>query len=152
MMSEMTVMSSAPRSAKRNKAMAAAARSMADAVEVFDEAEESNIEPPRATEPPPPPPIGEKGEETTEEPIQIRENLNETVFFYPDLMTDAEGNIIVKFKMNEALTRWKFLGIATVPPHPEVGHMLKVCNHDVLERPKNAFCHLVPNRCTKQLE
>ena len=46
-------------------------------------------------------------------PLQIRENLNETVFFYPDLMTDKEGNIIVKFKMNEALTRWKFLGIAT---------------------------------------
>jgi len=48
-----------------------------------------------------------------EKPIQIRENLNETVFFYPDLMTDKEGNIILKFKMNEALTRWKFLGIAT---------------------------------------
>ncbi|MFT6150125.1 MAG: hypothetical protein ACJAUH_002823, partial [Saprospiraceae bacterium] len=44
--------------------------------------------------------------------VQVRTNLNETVFFYPDLMTDEEGNIIIKFKMNEALTRWKFLGFA----------------------------------------
>ena len=44
--------------------------------------------------------------------VQVRTNLNETVFFYPDLMTDKEGNIIIKFKMNEALTRWKFLGFA----------------------------------------
>jgi uncharacterized protein YfaS (alpha-2-macroglobulin family) len=44
--------------------------------------------------------------------VQVRTNLNEMVFFYPDLMTDAEGNIIIKFKMNEALTRWKFLGFA----------------------------------------
>ncbi|HLP94313.1 MAG TPA: alpha-2-macroglobulin family protein [Saprospiraceae bacterium] len=39
----------------------------------------------------------------------IRKNLNETVFFFPDLRTDADGNIILKFKMNEALTRWKLL-------------------------------------------
>ncbi len=44
--------------------------------------------------------------------VKVRENLNETVFFYPNLMTDEEGNVLVKFKMNEALTRWKFLGLA----------------------------------------
>ena len=44
--------------------------------------------------------------------VKVRTNLNETVFFYPTLMTDNEGNIIIKFKMNEALTRWKFLGLA----------------------------------------
>lgn len=38
----------------------------------------------------------------------IRSNLEETVFFYPDLKTDAEGNVYVKFKMKEALTRWLF--------------------------------------------
>ena len=30
----------------------------------------------------------------------------------PDLHTDEEGNILIKFKMNEALTRWRFLGMA----------------------------------------
>ncbi|HFA47387.1 MAG TPA: alpha-2-macroglobulin [Bacteroidetes bacterium] len=44
--------------------------------------------------------------------IKIRSNLNETVFFFPNLMTDEEGNILIKFKMNEALTKWKFLGLA----------------------------------------
>ncbi|MCP4441905.1 MAG: alpha-2-macroglobulin [Aureispira sp.] len=41
--------------------------------------------------------------------VKVRTNLNETVFFMPDLMTDAEGNVIIKFTMNEALTRWKFM-------------------------------------------
>lgn len=44
--------------------------------------------------------------------VKVRTNLNETVFFLPELSTDAEGNVIVKFKMNEALTKWKFLGFA----------------------------------------
>jgi uncharacterized protein YfaS (alpha-2-macroglobulin family) len=42
-------------------------------------------------------------------PPQIRTNLKETVFFYPDLMTDKDGNVVIKFKMNEALTKWKLL-------------------------------------------
>jgi uncharacterized protein YfaS (alpha-2-macroglobulin family) len=45
-------------------------------------------------------------------PVQVRTNLNETVFFLPNLMTDNDGNVIVKFKMGEALTRWKLLGMA----------------------------------------
>ncbi len=45
-------------------------------------------------------------------PVKVRTNLNETVFFFPHLMTDSEGNILIKFKMNEALTKWKFLGLA----------------------------------------
>ena len=48
----------------------------------------------------------------TEVAPQIRTNLKETVFFFPELMTDYEGNVIVKFTMNEALTKWKFLGLA----------------------------------------
>lgn len=43
-------------------------------------------------------------------PVQIRTNLNETVFFYPDLKTDADGNIVFSFTMNEALTKWKLKG------------------------------------------
>ena len=42
----------------------------------------------------------------------IRRNLNETVFFFPELRTDAEGNVLLKFTMNEALTRWKLLTFA----------------------------------------
>ncbi|MBI1224053.1 MAG: hypothetical protein GC192_02340 [Bacteroidetes bacterium] len=45
--------------------------------------------------------------------VKVRTNLNETVFFYPNLMTDAEGNVVIKFTMNEALTKWKFLSLAT---------------------------------------
>ena len=47
------------------------------------------------------------------DPIKVRTNLNETVFFFPNLSTDSEGNVIIKFKMNEALTKWKFMALAT---------------------------------------
>ena len=52
-----------------------------------------------------------KKKENTEDlsDVKVRTNLNETVFFKPDLKTDEEGNVIIEFKMNEALTRWKFL-------------------------------------------
>ncbi|MEM1218492.1 MAG: alpha-2-macroglobulin family protein, partial [Bacteroidota bacterium] len=73
---------------------------------------QGNLAPP----PPPPPPPGEapsedpsSGEEGKPAGPAVRENLNETVFFFPDLKTDAEGNVRIQFKMNEALTRWKFL-------------------------------------------
>jgi uncharacterized protein YfaS (alpha-2-macroglobulin family) len=39
--------------------------------------------------------------------IQIRKNLNETAFFFPDLQTDSAGNITFSFTTPEALTRWK---------------------------------------------
>lgn len=44
--------------------------------------------------------------------VKVRTNLNETVFFMPELMTDENGDVIIKFTMNEALTKWKFLGLA----------------------------------------
>lgn len=43
---------------------------------------------------------------------QIRTNLNETVFFFPKLETDKDGNVLLSFKMNEALTKWKLLALA----------------------------------------
>ncbi len=48
-------------------------------------------------------------------PPPLRKNLNETVFFFPEMRTDAEGNVVLKFTMNEALTRWKFLAFAHTP-------------------------------------
>ncbi len=44
--------------------------------------------------------------------VKVRTNLNETVFFFPQMSTDKDGNIILKFKMNEALTKWKFMLLA----------------------------------------
>ena len=42
----------------------------------------------------------------------LRRNLNETVFFFPELRTDKNGDVVLKFTMNEALTRWKLLTYA----------------------------------------
>jgi len=53
-----------------------------------------------------------EGAETDFSGVNIRTNLSETVFFMPDMKTDKDGNIILKFTMNEALTKWKFLGLA----------------------------------------
>ena len=41
--------------------------------------------------------------------IKVRENLNETAFFYPNLLTDKEGNVSFEFTSPEALTKWKVL-------------------------------------------
>ncbi|WP_276481891.1 alpha-2-macroglobulin family protein [Paraflavitalea pollutisoli] len=45
-------------------------------------------------------------------PIQARKNFNETAFFFPDLQTDADGNITFSFTMPEALTEWKWMSLA----------------------------------------
>ena len=45
----------------------------------------------------------------SEKPINVRENLNETVFFYPEIKTSDTGEASLSFKMNEALTKWKLL-------------------------------------------
>jgi hypothetical protein len=42
----------------------------------------------------------------------IRKNFNETAFFYPNLETNEDGDIIINFTVPEALTRWKMLGFA----------------------------------------
>jgi hypothetical protein len=39
-------------------------------------------------------------------PVQIRTNFNETAFFYPQLRTDAQGNVKFSFTAPESLTRW----------------------------------------------
>ena len=44
--------------------------------------------------------------------IQIRKNFNETVFFFPELRTDKDGNIEFSFTMPEALTQWKMMTLA----------------------------------------
>ncbi len=54
----------------------------------------------------------EKKTEVNFEDISARKNLNETAFFYPDLQTDENGDIIISFTAPEALTRWKFMAFA----------------------------------------
>lgn len=44
--------------------------------------------------------------------VQVRENLQETAFFYPQLTTDDEGRVSLKFTLPESLTTWRFLGLA----------------------------------------
>jgi uncharacterized protein YfaS (alpha-2-macroglobulin family) len=46
------------------------------------------------------------------EDVPIRKNLNETAFFYPELRTNEQGEIIISYTVPEALTRWKFMGFA----------------------------------------
>ncbi|MCC6840918.1 MAG: hypothetical protein IT230_12245 [Flavobacteriales bacterium] len=41
-----------------------------------------------------------------------RSDFRETAFFLPDLLTDKDGSVILKFTMPDALTRWKLLGLA----------------------------------------
>jgi len=70
----------------------------------------------QAVEPPPPlkssmkftAPVIAKDEEVIEsnKPVQIRTNFNETAFFYPQLRTDAQGNVKFTFTAPESLTRW----------------------------------------------
>ncbi len=45
-------------------------------------------------------------------PNTIRKNFNETAFFFPDLKTDANGNVSFSFTIPEALTRWKLMTLA----------------------------------------
>ncbi len=54
---------------------------------------------------PPAPPKNEDNLET--EGVQIRKNLEETAFFFPQLQTDKEGNVSFSFTTPEALTKWK---------------------------------------------
>ncbi|AZA74911.1 alpha-2-macroglobulin family protein [Chryseobacterium indoltheticum] len=55
--------------------------------------------------------VSDKNRETLGS-VQVRQNLNETAFFYPDLKTDAEGNVNFEFTSPEALTKWKLMFLA----------------------------------------
>lgn len=44
--------------------------------------------------------------------VTVRQNLNETAFFYPELKTDNDGNVSFEFTSPEALTQWKLMFLA----------------------------------------
>ncbi|MEJ2194913.1 MAG: alpha-2-macroglobulin family protein [Ignavibacteriaceae bacterium] len=54
----------------------------------------------------------DKISENSFEDVPVRKNLNETAFFYPELRTNEQGEIVISFTAPEALTRWKFMGFA----------------------------------------
>ena len=51
-------------------------------------------------------------QEEISEQVQVRKNLNETAFCYPMLVTDKDGNVVMKFTLPESLTTWRFMGVA----------------------------------------
>ena len=46
-----------------------------------------------------------------QEPL-VRENFNETAFFYPNLITNEDGSLTFSFTMPDALTRWNLMMLA----------------------------------------
>jgi len=45
-------------------------------------------------------------------PVQYRRNFNETAFFYPQLTTNEQGEVSVKFTIPESNTEWQFQALA----------------------------------------
>lgn len=43
---------------------------------------------------------------------QVRENLEETAFFYPGLVSDDKGNVSINFTLPESVTTWQLYGLA----------------------------------------
>ena len=42
----------------------------------------------------------------------VRDNLQETAFFYPALVADGKGNVNIQFTLPESVTTWRFMGLA----------------------------------------
>ena len=82
-------------------------RSLSDsAMKVVQNIVPEPVKAPKVETPPPP-----NSKENLDD-IQVRQNLNETAFFYPNLMTDKDGNVTFEFTSPEALTQWKLMFLA----------------------------------------
>jgi hypothetical protein len=66
--------------------------------------------------------------------IKARSNFNETVFFSPQMQTDANGEIKLAFTMPDALTRWK-LSCSHIPPISALG-----CRRTKSSHKKSSWC------------
>jgi uncharacterized protein YfaS (alpha-2-macroglobulin family) len=58
-------------------------------------------------------PVSEKSDDLGG--VQARANLNETAFFFPQLMTNEKGEVVLTFTIPEALTRWRLMVFAHTP-------------------------------------
>lgn len=56
--------------------------------------------------------IEEDGTDMDLQENNIRENFNETAFFYPQLKTNAAGETIISFTVPESNTSWKFITLS----------------------------------------
>src|SRR5690606_22230636 len=56
--------------------------------------------------------IEEPGTPTSQVDQPVRSDFRETAFFLPDLLTDRDGSVSLRFTMPEALTRWRVMGLA----------------------------------------
>lgn len=57
-------------------------------------------------------PMDESSRENSENGINIRSNFDETAFFYPQLNTNAEGEVSISFTVPGSNTSWKFRALA----------------------------------------
>lgn len=69
-----------------------------------DKADQANAKPAEA-------PSGNQPPATGSQQL-LRSDFRETAFYLPDLLTDSDGGIMLRFKAPDALTRWKVLGLA----------------------------------------
>ena len=87
--------------------MAKAAGGMNDAIGAFNTSAAADEEAAENEES-----ADESNDSGQQDEVQMRENLQETAFFYPQLMADSTGQIVMKFTLPESLTTWRFLGVA----------------------------------------
>ena len=59
--------------------------------------------------------IDDGSDDLVPEQVQMRENLQETAFFYPQLVADEKGGVTLSFTLPESLTTWRFMGLAHTP-------------------------------------
>lgn len=50
--------------------------------------------------------------EASTKELPVRTNLQETAFFYPNLVTDGKGDVNIRFTLPESVTTWRFMGLA----------------------------------------
>lgn len=74
-------------------------------IESVEEVEESGA-------PIPNNPFNDVKADDSSRPLQIRENFNETAFFYPSLLTNEDGDVVLQFTLPESNTTWKFQALA----------------------------------------
>lgn len=84
----------------RQRMMAKATRANSEVVSAREGVSESESE---AFDQPAPP---------SSSSASLRENLQETAFFYPSLSTDSNGDVNIHFTLPESVTTWRFMGLA----------------------------------------
>ena len=56
--------------------------------------------------------LRDKDQDAENQEMSLRENFNETAFFYPNLITNDDGSLTMSFTMPDALTRWNLMMLA----------------------------------------